>query len=296
MDREGSGSIRLRAPGIDPGLLERRARLRAILGEMGRTLVAYSGGVDSAYLLSEAKHVLGDRAVGVIGRSPSLPAAELDGALALAASRGIPVRVVETHEMERAAYRANGPDRCYHCKAELFERLGAIASDEGWDSVAYGALVDDLGDVRPGMAAAERYRVRAPLLEAELGKLDVRILAREGALPVWDKPQSACLASRIPHGSAVSPEKLLQVERGEAWLRAAFGLRVVRLRHEGDRARIEVLSADVARMSAPESKTTIYLELNKLGFSQIEIDPNGYRRPDPHPKEDPETMADAEAR
>lgn len=295
-DRGASGSVRLRPPGIDAGLLARRAQLRAILGGMGRTLVAYSGGVDSAYLLFEANLVLGDRAAGVIGRSPSLPAAELDGALALAVSRGIPVRVVETREMERTAYRANGPDRCYHCKAELFERLGAIAADEGWDSLAYGALVDDLGDVRPGMAAAERYRVRAPLLEAELGKLDVRILARGGGLPVWDKPQSACLASRIPHGSEVTPEKLSQVERGEAWLRAAFGLRVVRLRHDGDRARIEVSPADIARLSASESKTTIYLELNKLGFSQIEIDPSGYRRADPHPTEDSEVMADAETR
>ncbi len=270
--------------------------MRSILGEMGRTLVAYSGGVDSAYLLYEANHVLGDRAVGVIGKSPSLPAAELDGALALAANRGIPVRVVETREMERAAYQANGPDRCYHCKAELFERLGAIAADEGWDSVAYGALVDDLGDVRPGMAAAERYRIRAPLIEAGLGKLDVRILARQAALPVWDKPQSACLASRVPHGSEVTPEKLERIERGEGWLRATLGLRVVRLRYDGVKARIEVLPSEVARISAPAVRSTIYLELNKLGFGQIEIDPNGYRRADPTPLDDPEVLADAEAR
>ena len=232
--------IRLRAPGVDPALAAKRSRLGCILAEMGRTLVAYSGGVDSAYLLAEASRALGPRALGVIAKSPSLPAAELEAAVALAASRGIGVRVIETREMEREEYRANGPDRCYHCKAELFDRLAAIAAEEGWASIAYGALTDDLGDVRPGMAAADRFRVRAPLLEVGLGKLEVRLLAHELGLRVWDKPQSACLASRIPHGSPVTEVKLRQVERGEAWLREAFGLRVVRLRHEGTRARIEV--------------------------------------------------------
>jgi uncharacterized protein len=257
--------------------------LRDLLADMGATLVAYSGGVDSAYLLAEAFEVLGDRALGVIGQSPSLPESELRGALALAASRGLPVRVIETREMEREAYRANGPDRCYHCKAELFERLEAVAAAEGWRTLAYGAVVDDLSDVRPGMAAAERRRVRAPLLEAGLCKLEVRALAREAGLAAWDKPQSPCLASRIPHGSAVSAAKLAQVERGEAWLRGTFGLRVVRLRHEGERARVEVLPGDIARLGEAGALSTIQLELNKLGFSQVEIDPRGYRRSDPLP-------------
>jgi uncharacterized protein len=288
--------IRLRAPGVEPALAAKRSRLGGILAGMGRTLVAYSGGVDSAYLLAEASRTLGPRALGVIAKSPSLPAAELEAAVALAASRGIGVRVIETREMEREEYRANGPDRCYHCKAELFERLAAIAAEEGWESIAYGALTDDLGDVRPGMAAADRFRVRAPLLESGLGKLEVRLLAHELGLRVWDKPQSACLASRIPHGSRVTEMKLSQVERGEAWLREAFGLRVVRLRHEGTRARIEVLAEDIDRLSGNEIFSSISLALNHLGFATVEIDPRGYRRPDPQPKIFAQEGADGERR
>ena len=277
-------SIELCGPGVDPALLEKRARLRALLQDMGRTLVAYSGGVDSTFLLAEAHRVLGERAHGVIAKSPSLPAAELSQALEVAAERGIPVRIVETREMDRADYRANGPDRCFHCKAELFQVLEGIAADESWDSLAYGALVDDLGDVRPGMAAAERFRVRAPLIEAGLGKLDVRILARTAGLPVWDKPQSACLASRIPHGTPVTVEKLEQVERGEAWLRDAFGLKVVRLRHEGARARIEVLPGEIPRLVTSGAISLIKNELAGMGFDEVQIDPRGYRRPDPQPE------------
>lgn len=276
-------SIPLRSPGIEPALTEKRLRLDAILGSMGRTLVAYSGGVDSAFLLVEARRVLGHRAVGVIAKSPSLPLAELEGALALADSNGIEVRIIETQEMERAAYRANGPDRCYHCKAELFEQLESIAREEGWESLAYGALTDDLGEVRPGMAAADRHRVRAPLLEAGLGKLEVRLLARSIGLRVWDKPQSACLASRIPEGSEVTVEKLGQVERAEAWLRETFLLRVVRVRHHGRAARIEVSTRDIPRLSEPSSIVAISLQFNRLGFTEIKIDPRGYCRPDPQP-------------
>jgi uncharacterized protein len=277
-------SIGLGGPGIGPELLEKRERLAAILRGMGRTLVAYSGGVDSAFLLAEAHHVLGARAEGVIGKSPSLPSAELSQALDVAAERGIPVRIVETREMDRAAYRANGPDRCFHCKAELFEVLERIAAEESWDSLAYGALVDDLGDVRPGMAAAERFRVRAPLIEAGLGKLDVRVLARKSGLRVWDKPQSACLASRIPHGTPVTRENLAQVERGEAWLREAFGLKVVRLRLEGTAARIEVLPGEIPRLDKPEAMLLIKRELAGIGFGDVRIDPRGYCRPDPQPE------------
>jgi len=202
----------------------------------------------------------------------------------VAAARGIPVRIVETREMDLEAYRANGPDRCYHCKAELFLVLGRIASEESWDSLAYGALVDDLGDVRPGMAAADRYRVRAPLIEAGLGKLEVRRLARDIGLRVWDKPQSACLASRIPHGTRVTEEKLYQVERGEAWLRGEFSLKVVRLRHEGSRARIEVLLGEIPRLLSDRSMSLIKDKLSGLGFGEVLIDPEGYRRPDPQPE------------
>jgi len=227
--------------------------------------------------------VIGDRVCGVIARSPSLPEAELDQALSLARERGIPTRVIRTDEMERAAYRANRPDRCFHCKTELFEKLRALAREEAWDAIAYGAVTDDLGDVRPGMTAADRHRIRAPLLEAELSKVEVRILARRLGLRVWDKPQSACLASRIPHGSEVTPEKLRQVELGEAELRQRLGLRIVRLRHEGTRARIEVDPADLPRLLVPEQKEAVLAIVQELGFAELTIDPRGYRRADPLP-------------
>lgn len=283
MSSSSEAGLTLRGPGVDPVLQAKRDRLRAILETFGRTVVAYSGGVDSAFLLIEARRVLGDRVEGAIADSPSLPRAELDQALALAGERGIPVRVIETREMEREAYVANGPDRCYHCKAELFGRLEGVAEEEGWSTIVYGAVTDDLGDVRPGMRAADRYQVRAPLLEAGLGKLEVRVLARGLGLSVWDKPQSACLASRIPHGSAVTREKLLQVERGEEWLRGTFGLRVVRLRHEGARARIEVGLGEIARISTDAAISRIRQQLGALGFQDIWIDPAGYRRADPSP-------------
>ncbi|HET9940095.1 MAG TPA: TIGR00268 family protein, partial [Candidatus Eisenbacteria bacterium] len=178
MSPSSEAGLTLRGPGIDPELRAKRDGLRAILETLGRTVVAYSGGVDSAFLLVEARRVLGDRVEGAIADSPSLPRAELDQALALARDRDIPVRVIETREMEREAYVANGPDRCYHCKAELFGCLEAVAEKESWSTIAYGAVTDDLGDVRPGMRAADRYQVRAPLLEAGLGKLEVRVLAR----------------------------------------------------------------------------------------------------------------------
>jgi uncharacterized protein len=261
----------------------KRARLEEILRGLGRVLIAYSGGVDSAVLLAEAHRVLGDRACGVIAWSPSLPEAELDQALSLARERGIPARVIRTEEMDRPEYRANRPDRCFHCKTELFEKLERLAAEEAWDAIAYGAVTDDLGDVRPGMTAADQHRVRAPLLEAELSKVEIRMLARRLGLRVWDKPQSACLASRIPHGSEVTVDKLKQVERGEAALRERLGLRVVRLRHEGLRARIEVAPADVARLLLPAEKEAVLSIVQQLGFAEVEIDPRGYRRADPLP-------------
>ena len=275
--------LRVAGPADSRVACEKRDRLAAILSSMGRTLVAYSGGVDSSYLLFEAHRALGADALGVIARSPSLPSSELDAALELARARGIPVHVFDTHEMDREGYRANGPDRCFHCKTELFHRLESLAREEGWGSIAYGAVTDDLSDVRPGMDAARSMSIRAPLIEAGLGKLEVRLLARSAGLAVWDKPQSACLASRIPHGSEVTPAKLGQVEEGEAWLRSRFGLRVVRLRHRGESARIEVGAEEIERLTLPENFSHILLRMNSLGFVSAEIDPNGYRRPDPIP-------------
>jgi uncharacterized protein len=273
---------------VSAALDGKRTRLDETLRSLGRTLVAYSGGVDSAFLLAQAHRVLGENVLGVIARSPSLPAAELSSALELAAGRGIPVRVVETREMEREAYRMNGPDRCYHCKAELFDQLTDLASAEDWRTIAYGAVTDDLGDDRPGMRAADAQEVRAPLLEAGLSKLEVRSLARQMGLRVWDKPQAACLASRIPHGVEVTVERLRQVETAEAWIREKLGLRVVRVRHLGSCARVETDRADVPRLRAAEQE--LRSQLATWGFESLEIDPEGYRRPDPLPVENKEVM------
>jgi uncharacterized protein len=246
--------------------------------------VAYSGGVDSALLLAEASRVLGADACGVIADSPSLPRAELADALALAREAGLAVRVVRTRELSRDAYRANGPDRCYHCKTELFEALIGIAREESWDTIAYGAVADDLGDVRPGMDAARERGIRAPLLEVGIGKREVRALARGLGLRAWDKPQAACLASRIPHGTEVTAERLARVEEAEGWLRRELGLRVLRVRLAGAGARIEVAPPEIERLSGPDTYSRIRLKLGELGFSEVVIDPRGYRRADPEPE------------
>jgi len=291
-----SATARLFPPtrGLDPAIGAKRSRLESILAGLGRTLVAYSGGVDSSLLLSEAGRVLGSDAVGVIARSASLPEAEYRDAVALGRERGIAVRTLETREIEREGYRANAGDRCYHCKAELFERLEALCRADGFESLAYGAVTDDLGDVRPGMKAAEDFRVHAPLLESGFSKLEVRVLARHVGLRVWDKPQSACLASRIPVGSEVTEAKLNQVERAEAWIREEFGVRVVRVRHDGERARIEVSPPDVGRLSDRYALDALGQALARIGFSQVVVDPRGYRRNDPYPTETKEITGNGE--
>jgi uncharacterized protein len=289
MTRDAAAPVTLLGDRAEPGSLtpplqEKRRALEQILRGLGRTLIAYSGGVDSATLLVEAHRVLGARACGVIADSPSLPRAELDAALTLAREAGARVRAVPTRELDRADYRANAADRCYHCKAELFETLERVARSEGFESIAYGAVTDDLGDARPGMEAARELRVRAPLLEAGYSKLETRLLARFLGLRVWDKPQAACLSSRIRHGVEVTPQRLARVEAAEAWLASRFGLRVLRVRDEGQAARIEVAQEDVSRLSTPDVLQTISLKLNELGFPNTSVDPSGYRRADPMPE------------
>jgi pyridinium-3,5-biscarboxylic acid mononucleotide sulfurtransferase len=202
-------------------------------------LVAYSGGVDSTYLAYAARRVLGPRALAAIADSPSLPRAELDEALRVAEANGIPFEVVRTKEFTDEDYLRNATDRCFFCKQALFDELFPLAASRGLDHVALGTVTDDLGDTRPGLASAKRRGARQPLLEAGLSKADVREHARRAGLEVWDKPASACLSSRIPHGTRVTLEALHAVEGAEPAVKA-LGFEVVRVRHHGRTARVEV--------------------------------------------------------
>ena len=245
--------------------------------KLDRVLVALSGGVDSAVLLAIATRALGpERVIAVTGGSASLAPEELEDAASIARCLGVEHRVVATSEMDRPAYVSNAGDRCYHCRTELFEVLGRLGRELRIDAVAYGAIVDDLGDVRPGMKAAEEHGVLAPLLVAGLRKDEVREIAAELALPVSDKPAAACLASRIPAGSDVTPEKLSQVERAERALRV-LGFRMVRVRHHGDVARIEIGPEDWERILDPALREGATRAVRQAGFRFVALDLEGYR-------------------
>lgn len=255
---------------------EKYENLTQLIGGMGRTLIAFSGGVDSTFLAKVAYSVLGRDAVAVTALSPTYPATEREEAKELAVAIGIEHRLIETHELEREEYAVNNPDRCFHCKKELFTEMHVIAAEESFDTIVYGGITDDLGDHRPGMEAAEMLNARAPLVEAELEKHEIRQLSKDLGLPTWDKPAGACLASRIPYGMRVTLEKLHQVDQAEHFLHK-LGFRLVRVRHHGDIARIEAPPEDLPRLFANDAHTRIVDALKEIGFKYVALDMQGYR-------------------
>jgi uncharacterized protein len=255
---------------------EKADRLREVLANHPRLLVAYSGGVDSAFLAWSAYQVLGREMRAVIADSPSLARTHLDDALAFTREREIPVEVVATRELENPAYIRNDSMRCFHCKDELFTVLERYRDANGFEAIAYGVNVDDQGDFRPGQSAARQHHVLAPLLEAGLNKAEIRQLARRADLRVWDKPASACLSSRMEYGRAVTPEALSVIERGEDALRE-LGFHQFRLRHHGEIARIEIARDELPRALTLEMAAAFTTVFKRLGFKFVTLDLEGFR-------------------
>jgi pyridinium-3,5-biscarboxylic acid mononucleotide sulfurtransferase len=250
--------------------------LEESLRSLGRTLIAYSGGVDSAYLAWVASKVVGPNALAVIADSPSLARTQLQDALAFAQEHGIAVEVIQTSEMDKPEYVRNDRQRCFHCKDELFHVMEAFAAKHRFQSIAYGVNVDDQSDFRPGQAAARQHQVAAPLLQAGLTKADIRELARAAGLRVWEKPASACLSSRIEYGRPVTLEALAAVEQGEETLRR-LGFRQCRVRHHGEIARIEIAQDELSRALTPEMFREFTRVFKALGFTFVTVDTEGFR-------------------
>jgi uncharacterized protein len=257
-------------------LSAKQQRLEESLRALGRTLVAYSGGVDSAYLVWAAHQVLGADMLAVIADSPSLARTQLQDALTFAEEHSIPIEVIQTAEMDRPEYVRNDRQRCFHCKDELFQVMEKFAAARGFNSIAYGVNVDDQSDFRPGQAAAHQHQVAAPLLQAGLGKADIRELARNAGLRVWEKPASACLSSRIEYGRPVTLQALSAVERGEEALHT-LGFRQCRVRHHGEIARIEIAKDELPLALTPQMFAEFTRVFKGLGFSFVTLDTEGFR-------------------
>jgi len=257
-------------------LEEKKQALEERLKEVGGMMVAYSGGIDSAYLAYEASRVLGDRMIAVLADSASLPRSECEDAQRFAAENGIPLRVVVTNELENEAYAVNGADRCFHCKSELFDVLKRELAGSGFAAIAYGLNLDDNQDFRPGQRAAREHGVIAPLADAGMTKQDVRALAQAAGLRLWDKPASACLSSRVEYGRRVTPEVLRNIEDAEAAMKG-LGFRRFRVRHHGVIARIEIAEEEMTKALDVKKLKEISAAVKAAGFKYVAVDCEGYR-------------------
>jgi uncharacterized protein len=261
------------APAI---LVSKRQLLEGILQASGRVLVAYSGGVDSAYLAWAAHRELGSSMLAIIADSPSLARTQLADAIAFAREQEIPLEIIATAELDRPEYARNDGQRCFHCKDELFAVMENLRVERGFDVIAYGVNLDDQGDFRPGRQAAQQHNVAAPLLQAGLTKAEIRELAREAGLRVWDKPASACLSSRIEYGREVTREALAVVEAGEDAIRA-LGFQQFRVRHHGDIVRIEIAREEMEKALNPAVAAQFAAIFKALGFKFVTLDLEGFR-------------------
>jgi len=264
-------------PTTERGIEAKHQALRAILGRYGKVLVAYSGGVDSTLILKVAAQTLGpQRAVGVIAKSETLTGDEFEEAVRIAREQGFNLRIVEYSELEVENYASNPLNRCYFCKVELYGRLQEIAEEIGAEAICNGDNADDTSDFRPGLRAAAEAHIVSPLREANMGKAQIRALARRLGLPNWDKPSGACLSSRIPYGETITKEKLDSIGRAEKLLRG-LGFRQVRVRRHGPIARIEVAPQEIERLAGAGVRETVSRELKSCGFAYVALDLEGYR-------------------
>lgn len=258
------------------GTQSKRNALEAQLRELGSVMVAYSGGVDSAYLAATAHHVLGERMLAVLADSPSLARRDMEEALAFAQTIGMPLRVIQTEELDKPEYQRNDASRCFHCKTELFDGMQALGAQLGYNHIAYGMNADDTRDFRPGQRAAKQHNVLAPLADAGLTKLEVRTLAKEAGFSLWDRPAAPCLSSRVEYGRAVTREVLAQVEQAEEAMRG-LGFREFRVRHHGELARVEIARAEMPKAFSMEMLDAITAALRSAGYQYITMDCAGFR-------------------